>query len=157
MKAWLLTLSLILCSSTSFAAQYNCGTTSDNVAFTDTGSASSAVQSEVQARCLEATGDAFACQQTICKAEPSASFGLTAFTTGNKKCDSDSDCKGFANRCFARECTQPGYGCESDADCPGFANRCFARKCTRQEPLCNSDRDCKGFANRCFAGKCTNP
>jgi len=75
----------------------------------------------------------------------------------NPKCDSDDDCPGFANYCFAGECNQQGYLCDSDDDCPGFNNYCFAGECNVQEPLCDSDDDCPGFANYCFAGKCANP
>ncbi|RYG68297.1 hypothetical protein EON80_11940 [bacterium] len=157
MNAWLLTLSLLVSTPSAFAADYACVVSSGDIAFTESGSAPEAIKSQISNRCLDMTRDAEACQQATCEQAPAARLGPAAFTDGNKKCDSDSDCKGFANRCFARQCTQPGYGCETDADCPGFANRCFARSCTRQEPLCNSDRDCHGFANRCFAGKCTNP
>ena len=74
-----------------------------------------------------------------------------------QKCDSDDDCPGFANSCFAGECTGEENQCDSDADCPGFANSCFAGKCTGEPNQCDSDDDCPGFANSCFAGKCTNP
>lgn len=76
-----------------------------------------------------------------------------------RKCDSDADCPGFANSCFAGSCTSDDDNqCNSDADCPGFANSCFAGHCTSQDTnQCDSDADCPGFANSCFAGHCTNP
>ena len=75
----------------------------------------------------------------------------------HRQCDSNSDCHGFANSCFAGKCTAEGHLCESNNDCHGFANSCFAGKCTSQEALCDTNKDCPGFANSCFAGKCTNP
>ncbi len=73
------------------------------------------------------------------------------------QCESDEDCPGFNNYCFAGECNQDEYLCEDDDDCPGFNNYCFAGSCNIQEPLCEDDDDCPGFANYCFAGECQNP
>lgn len=159
MKSILVAISLFLGSSAAFAGgAYLCGTGNGAVSFTDSGASAEATRAEVMNRCQAASEDPAACGIPSCETDSSGRGGFGPLATNsNKKCASDADCQGFANRCFAGRCTQPGYGCASDADCPGFANRCFARKCTRQEPLCNSDKDCKGFANRCFAGKCTNP
>jgi hypothetical protein len=75
------------------------------------------------------------------------------------KCDSNADCPGFANSCFAGQCTSKDDNqCDSNADCPGFANSCFAGHCTSKDTnQCDSNKDCPGFANSCFAGHCTNP
>lgn len=84
-------------------------------------------------------------------------FGI--FEPLRRQCDSDDDCPGFANHCFAGRCTSDDDSlCDSDDDCPGFANHCFAGHCTSSDTnQCDSDDDCPGFANHCFAGHCTNP
>jgi len=77
----------------------------------------------------------------------------------HRKCDGPADCPGFANNCFAGNCTAQDTGqCNGPSDCPGFANNCFAGHCTSSDTnQCNGPSDCHGFANQCFAGHCTNP
>jgi hypothetical protein len=159
----LLILSAFLLPSAYAAPEFLCTTGDGQALFSDRGANAAVVQGEVVSRCLGSNATEGACAQLHCAREEASTAlspalrRLVFSSFANPKCDSDRDCPGFANRCFAGNCTQPGYQCDSDSDCPGFANRCFAGKCTRQEPLCESDRDCPGFANRCFAGKCTNP
>jgi hypothetical protein len=92
--------------------------------------------------------------------EPSAPTPSTPVAAPHhRKCDTNADCPGFANSCFAGNCEAEDSGqCNSNADCPGFANSCFAGHCESKDTTqCNSNADCHGFANSCFAGHCSNP
>ncbi len=158
MKSLLLVFSLFVgVAHAAPGSEYLCGSGDGVAAFTDAGASKEAASAAVLQRCEADSANPIACAEPVCRKQASAKVmdKLQSFST--PKCDSNDDCPGFANSCFAGKCTRPGYQCDSNDDCPGFANSCFAGKCTRQEPLCDSNDDCPGFANSCFAGKCTNP